>query len=81
MEFSLDPSAQGTFSLVNMGPSSIELYLSNPLDREAVASTIFRIFAIDRGLPPLVGQTEITITVLVSRGYKKLRNTPFVAPF
>lgn len=65
VDFSLEPSAQSIFYLVDTGPSSIELYLNSPLDREVVTSSTFRIFVIDRGLPPLVGQTEIRITVLV----------------
>lgn len=65
MDFSLDVSVRNLFTIVNTGPLSVELHLNHQLDREATASYSFRIFAIDRGLPPLVGQTDIMVTVLV----------------
>lgn len=66
VDFSLDGRAQNFFSIIDAGPLSVELYLSSPLDRETAASLVFGMFVVDRGLPPLVGQTEISITVMVS---------------
>ena len=67
VDFSLEATVQGLFSLVTTGPLSIQLFLRHQLDRESRESYLFRIFAIDRGFPPLIGQTEIAITVLVCK--------------
>ena len=66
VDFRLEATVQGLFSIVNTGPLSIELLLRHQLDRENRESYLFRIFAIDRGLPPQIGQTEIALTVLVT---------------
>lgn len=71
LHFSLDMSGQGFFTLVDAGPSSVELYFTSSPDREAVAAYQFRMFVLDGGVPPLVGQTEVSIIVLVGvNGYR-----------
>ena len=66
IDFNLDASVRDDFSLMLTGPLSVELFLTVPLDREVAASHQFSLFAIDRGVPPLIGQTEIIVYVLVS---------------
>ena len=64
--FSLDPSAQGLFTLQDTGPFSTRLLIDHSLDREAVDSYTFRVFAMDGGSPALAGSTLININVIVS---------------
>ena len=53
------------FSLESTG-STVALKLQRPLDRELMDSYSLRLQATDRGTPPLVGETIVNITVLVS---------------
>lgn len=66
-DFSLDPSVDGLFSLVDSSPYSVSLFLSHSLDREMRVSYSFFIAATDRGQPRLTGQTQVTISVVVSQ--------------
>ena len=66
VDFSLDPTVNGLFSLQNSGPLSTMLYLTHYLDREATSSYSFTISARDRGVPSLLGQTTVTVNVTVS---------------
>ena len=65
LHFSVDVSGQSFFTLVNTGSRSVELYLLSSPDRETLAAYQFRMFVLDGGVPPLVGQTEVSIIVLV----------------
>ncbi len=67
LDFSLEAGlAQAYFSLGREG-SVAQLRLTQPLDRELFDSYSFRIFARDRGSPPLIGETAISITVMVGQ--------------
>lgn len=66
VDFSLEPTVQGLFTLQRTGPYSVQLLLNHDLDRETRDSYVFRVFATDRGSPSLVGETSIDINVLVS---------------
>ncbi len=67
LDFSLEAGlAQMYFSLDREG-SVAQLHLTRPLDRELFDSYSFRIFATDRGSPPLIGETAVFITVMVGQ--------------
>ncbi len=66
VEFTLDTSAVGIFTLRSTGSLSVGLYLNHFVDREITSEYSFTLFAIDRGVPPQVGHTDIIITVMVS---------------
>ena len=66
VDFSLSAEALSLFALSVVDPLRVELSLSHALDRDTRDSYNFRIFATDRGFPALVGETDITINVLVS---------------
>ncbi len=67
VDFSLDNTTDGLFDLMDFGESrSIRLILTHNLDRENVSSYSFLLYAMDRGTPSFVGQTMITINVVVS---------------
>lgn len=66
IDFSLDVAVQSLFSLISTGPLSTELHLNHGLDRESIDSYSFRVIAMDRGNPPLIGVASIIIRVAVS---------------
>lgn len=66
VDFILDPPSRNLFSLSSSGPLSTELSLSHALDRETIDSYFITIYATDRGSPPLTGQTNISISIMVS---------------
>ena len=66
LTFSLEPSVQALFSLLEIGPFSVQVLLNHMLDRENTDSYSFRVFATDGGSPAMVGETQININVLVS---------------
>ena len=66
VDFSLEPTVQGLFTLMRTGSYSVQLLINHDLDRETRDSYSFRVFATDRGTPALVGETQIDINVLVS---------------
>lgn len=66
VDFFLESIAQGLFSLVTAEPFVTQLHFSHSIDREVRDVYSFRIFAMDRGTPALIGQTEIIINVTVS---------------
>lgn len=67
VDFSISSSADGLFALVDSGPLSTSLYLTHFLDRERTASYSFTIFAMDRGVPSLTGQTVVIVNAVVSK--------------
>lgn len=71
LDFSLDPSADGFFSLINSGPNAASLFLTHFLDRETRTSYSFTITATDGGQPTLTGQTQVTVNVAVSQQQTK----------
>ncbi len=66
VDFSLSATARGFFSLSVVQAFVAELSLSHSLDREETDYYNFQIFAADRGVPSLIGETDITIIVSVS---------------
>lgn len=69
LDFSLEQSVEGLFTLTVTGAFSAQLLINHQLDRETRDSYTFRVFARDRGSPSLVGETQIEITVAVSCCY------------
>lgn len=65
LDFSLEASlGQTHFSLTSNGRVA-QLHLARALDREFIDSYTLRIFATDRGSPPLIGEIAIWINVTV----------------
>jgi len=63
--FSLEASARELFVLEIPSSHTVDLYLNHLLDREVTSSYEFRLLSIDRGIPSLLGETSITIFVMV----------------
>ena len=66
LDFTLDPSVDGLFALVP-DSNTVSLFLTHSLDREVRTTYSFNISAMDRGQPPLSGQTQVTINIAVSK--------------
>ena len=71
VDFSLESTVQGLFSLVVTEPFATQLHFSHSIDREVRDVYSFRIFATDRGTPTLIGQTEILINITVRDCYSQ----------
>lgn len=69
LDFSLEQSVEGLFTLRVTGAFSVQLLINHQLDRETRESYSFRVFATDGGSPSLVGESQIEITVVVSCRY------------
>ena len=65
--------AQELFALLPSNSGlSVQLLLVGTLDRETEDLYSFRIFATDRGVPPLIGEARIYIIVTVSHSRASL---------
>ena len=66
VDFSVDPAVRSLFGVRPISNLSGDLLITHSLDRETRDSYSFTLLAIDRGSPPLTGQTAINITIVVS---------------
>lgn len=65
VDFTLDPVSANLFNLVPTGSRSTELLVNHALNREAIDVYNIELYAIDRGTPSRIGETNITLIITV----------------